>query len=697
MQKNKNREFLGSIVLLIWSTISLVLFIRFPGSLSYVQGASLDDFAILPEKLSQVPFLTYLLDTLVAFIGMAFFGASSVSLGMKLTNIFGLDEHIKNNSQVRISVLLSTYLLIGNAVFSLIFSALASVSHLSATYSVILMGLGLLFGLAHFRELPISTSRLNAGHGKILIVLSVAILTVSIFQSAARLSWDASAVYFSSAKLTALEHQVEYYTVSSFVISTLHSTIQYSAVMQVFGDQSARMISWLFGVVNISVALALAELIGTSKKSQYILPALILTSTAFLDLMGDGKVELLSSAYSLIAVYWMVFKARDSHQIQILYLLSGFFIGIACILRPYNVFLLGVFVFIHSVQQFLTRQLSVSQFVQRMAWMALGAIGFALYHFLLNKIILGSPFAFWASVTNMNPTNGPWDFNPKTIWMHRSLYPFVVTYRNNGASLGNITPLVVAFLPALAASDIRKKINIQKQAVQLTISAGITLLSWVILFFSIVEVRYVMFLWIILFIPVAEIITSALETNSLLIRNTAKWGTVFLMVFIFVRSVYISLSTYSPVDHKNNPQCSDSVLCNHLAPINKIANEGERVLTLSAYRYYLRNDLFACSTTAEEYRELRELSYTDIEAFWREVYRMGYSYVAYENNYAEGHLRFSYAPFSNPPKWVNLSTIIITSSEWKIVSYRLNNNNPPVNIETVCRQDESGIWRLQSQ
>ncbi|MFT3894637.1 MAG: hypothetical protein QM730_23660 [Anaerolineales bacterium] len=221
-------------------------------------------------------------------------------------------------------------------------------------------------------------------------------------------------------------------------------------------------------------------------------------------------------------------------------------------------------------------------------------------------------------MTNINPMDGPWDFNPERIWIYRLLYPLVVTFKNNGASLGNLTPLTLVFIPILLVKDIRKRIAISRNAAQVAFAAGIALFSWITLSFTVVEVRYVLFLWFILFILVAEIIAAVTATGIASLTIMATMSTILLMGFIFIRSAFISISTYSPLDANGNPQCSDAAICGHITPINQIAKQGERVLMLSAYRYYLRTDLFACSTKNDEYTILQNLSTQNMDKFWLE-------------------------------------------------------------------------------
>ena len=195
----------------------------------------------------------------------------------------------------------------------------------------------------------------------------------------------------------------------------------------------------------------------------------------------------------------------------------------------------------------------------------------------------------------------------------RLFYPFAATFRNTPQSLGNISPLVIAFLPALLLSDVRKKVKISRELASLVVISASTIVLWIFTFFTVVEIRYVFFLWIILFLPAAEIISSILKNEDYIFKNVGFGLLSLLLGFLAFRTVFIAVDSYSPLDKNGNPQCSDFILCDYLKSINQSASPGERVLTLSAYRYYLRTDLFSCSTTHKEYQILQALSNKDTE------------------------------------------------------------------------------------
>ena len=310
-------------------------------------------------------------------------------------------------------------------------------------------------------------------------------------------------------------------------------------------------------------------------------------------------------------------------------------------------------------------------------------------------MILGDPLAPFTNASKLSGAAWQWSFNPNEIWAFRALYPFVVTFLNSPQSLGTISPLFLAFFPGIFIKDIREKLFSQKPLINLTNVAIITLLLWIMLFFTVVEIRYVFFLWIILFMPLAVIAENVLNLKE----NTSKimeLMVITVLLFVNFRIVYISLDTYSPLDKQGTPHCYDHLFCDYLKSINDSAATGERILTMNAYRYYLRPDLFACSTKADEYSAIRDASLKGPDKFWEEVYRQGYTYLAYEKNYSVRHLYMDFIPApSNAPSWMELEPIY-GSPEDLVVAYKINVLHPPIFRTNTCVQNENGIWEVQS-
>jgi hypothetical protein len=117
---------------------------------------------------------------------------------------------------------------------------------------------------------------------------------------------------------------------------------------------------------------------------------------------------------------------------------------------------------------------------------------------------------------------------------------------------------------------------------------------------------------------------------------------------------------------------------------------------LSAFRYYLRSDLFACSTTRSEYTVLEDFSRIGSTAFWTEAYREGNTFVVYQWDYTVGHLYLGMIPNpDNAPAWLTVVPIAGKPGD-REVAYRIQATNPPIGIEKRCIYT-GDTWKIQSQ
>ena len=705
MKTNYFGQFAPKVLLLIWVIFCILFFMILPGKVTYVQWANLGEWQLLGGKLQRLELVSDFINLLRSFTGVIFFSAACTSIGIYVATKLKINSLLSSSTGLSGLTFLATGFLIGNGLFSLIFLTLSGTYRLTPAYIVIILCSACIVGFSSLKNsipnilIEVKSNfkeRTKLKTSKIIMWLSISSLLGSLLYSTARISYDASAIYFSNAKLTAMAHHVQFFLDDTFVASAFQTGIQYTALIQVFGDQSARMLSWVCGVIVIIFSIAIGERVGLSSLARQILVVLLLTTTAFLDLMGDGKVDLMSFAPAIAAIYWMIVDCQNKMPTKSWLLLIGFLTGMAIVARPFNALLLGVFIILMYLQRVFLKfgfePLSYRLFIESMLWFIIAIAGFGVYHLFANWMILGNPLAFLSMIPKINPSTGPWDYNPDRIMAIRLLYPFVATFYNSPQTLGNISPLFLAFLPALLIRDIRKQLGLPKQLYVLCSISLVTLLLWIFLFFTVYEIRYVLFLWAIIFMPVAEIIASVLENKDRLLQHISSALIITLLIFGIVRTIYISLDTYSPIDKQGNPQC----FCESLGPINKSAASGDRVLTLSAFRYYLRTDLFACSTKHDEYKELQAAAQNGSEAFWLEVYRQGYKFISYEHDYTIRHLQMGIIPSpSNTPEWLELEQIY-SSPDGGHAAYRINVKTPPDNMDTTCKINASGIWEVQS-
>ena len=691
----------------IWLLLTLTLFILIPGMGSYIHLSTLEGISYLPLKLGRINGWEYIKDIILSVTGITIFTVANLSVGLVSLKLIRINNWLKQSeSNSNRLAYLGTAFLVGHGFFSLLFMTLGMIGWLKPIITGTAVTLGLLLGLVFLQKMDyrwVGALRIDgifaAKRERVFLAMGMSIVFFTLLNSSARLSYDSVAVYFSDAKITALTGKLQYFTKDSFVVSIFQTAIQYSAIMQLFGDQAARLFSWVHGLVIILFSILIAGQVGLSMKARVYLFILLVTSTAFIDLFSDGKVDLASFSPIMASIYWMLVERRNKAPQKTILVLIGFLLGISFVARPYNVILAGGFLGIYYLQRtFWVSWKAESQRLKRLlysiVWIVFGALGTGVYHLAANWLILGNPFAMITNTAVVTPANWQWAIDQNQLLLFRLFYPFTVTFLNTPQSLGNISPLFIAFLPILFIKAVRSKVVLSWETYVLSISSVVVLFAWIFLFFTVMEIRYIFFLWVILLMPLSVIMEQTFENATRIVQTTSSILVVFLLGFIAFRTVFIAIDTYSPIDAHGNPQCSDSRFCEFLKSINQSALPGERVLTISAYRYYLRTDLFSCSTTHDEYKRLQVSSQKDNTEFWEEVHRQGYKYIAYENDYTTRHLQFSIIPSpENTPDWINLEPISGKPGDLQ-VAYKINVSNHPIEVETTCQQDQSDIWRV---
>jgi len=699
-------------LLMAWLILCVLLFIV-ASRVSYLQGFFPQDAALFLAHLARIAPLTYLLDLLCAFGGMLLFALAALTFGLRL-----LPRRILPLSLGR-GV---TAFLLGEIFFSLLFLTVIRLGGLPPLFVAATLTLAFLLGLPalidFLRHLPRPSLPADFRRSeRILLALTLMVLALGLSLSSARLGYDAVAEYFSHAKIMAVSQRpIFFYPKDSFVVSSFHPGILLTAQIQLFGDQSARMLSWLNGTAILLLVLVLSEQMGLSPRARLYALVMLVTSTAFVDLLGDGKIELISTAPILAAVYLAqdlscVEQAREQSCAARLFFI-GLLAGFAIISRPYNIFLVPLFGVLFFVAQIFSLCLSLRWRVGQIPnlstqvkdlhyeygygafWLSLPLVLLGVFHLWQNALWLGSPLAPLTYARELNTDIWQWQFDPALLNRLKWIYPLTLTFFNTPQSLGNISPLFMGFLPFLLIPTVRRTLSLSPQMRSLLFATLLTLLAWVMLFFTVVEIRYVLFLWVLLFLPAAQVIEGALEHSGKLLQPLLCSLMVLLLGFLGIRTLAIGLDTYSPIDADGWAHCYDVSLCAFFEPVNQSAAPGERVLALNAYRYYLRPDLFACSSQSDEYPAIEALARQNSPDFWAEAYRWGYRFVLYEKNFSEFHSHFGKIPASEiAPSW--LAVTALTQTSWGVV-YRLDALNPPFAVGKQCRQAVEGKWEVVS-
>ncbi len=691
MQSNAKNFFTYSL-LLAWLILCLMLFV-YISRISFVPIVT-PSWKLFVEMLTHISPLRYILDLLGAWLGAILFSLACLSLGLGV-----LRKRIQSqSSKLALGV---TAFLIGEILFSLICLTVISLYRLTPLFVAITISLGFLAGLPAFKafiaHLPPRSSLFTGFEMSERIILGLILigLAFGLLLSSTRLGYDATADYFSHAKIMAVSQlPIFFHPKHSFVVSTFHPGILFTVLIQLFGDQSARMLPWVNGIAILLMGLALGQELGLTPRAQLWFLTLMVTSTAFMDLLGDGKIELISTAPILAAVYWMLRSLENPSKDT--FAVTGLLAGFALISRPYNIFLVSLFMALFMISQAFVQyragRFDFKYFMRSMLWVIPPLFVLGMFHLFQNWIWLKNPIAPLIYAKELDSSDWAWQLDPANLTLYRLLYPLTLTYINSAQSLGNISPLFVGFLPFLLVKRVRENLRISPRLGWLSLVAVLTLLFWITLTFTVVEIRYVLFLWVILFLAIAQILESATQHVGILIRPLLVSLVIIFLAVMSIRTSIIALSTYFPLD--DTRRCLDNNLCTFLDTLNQPALPGDRVLVLHAYRYYLRPDLFACSSRADEYPALEVLARQNSPDFWVEVYRQGYRFIIFEEHLSERRYNFGKLPSPDiAPDWIYIKVLYSTPSANQKI-YQLETLNPPIVPEISCVQNSAGIWQL---
>lgn len=690
---------------LILSVTSVFIAIYFTNRVDFIHGFIFekDELLLFPLKLARIEPLGFAGNLLGSFVVAVLLSLAYISVGCFL--IWQLIKgETKELTLLSWAAILCSAFVAGHAIFSIILVCLAAIGKFTIEILIILLIVGFVIGLPFFQKIFLLLPRngktnlseiLESNDYKWILGLSVAIIFLCLLYSSSRVSYDAVAFYFSDEKITALTNHIQYFQNNDFVASSFQAGISYAALIKLSGEQAARIYTWINALVIIVFSLAVGEKVGLSKQARLIALALLLTSTAFLDLTGDGKVEIISTAAVMAAVYWAI--SNNEKKSTVIFFLTGLFAGLAIASRIYNAFLMPTFIGIYYLRKTSLNRAGILSLLKSFLWIGAGGFSIMISHLLINWMIFGDPLAFLKNLQTLDSAEKwHWTIDPKNIWIIRLLYPLSVTFLNIPQSDGNISPLLICALAGILLRIGKKGIGFTKPLLEITLAAIVTLAIWLFLIYTVFEIRYILFLWIVLFMSVAVAIENFLSIQDLLLKRFMQLILIFLLSYSAVRVAFIAIDTYSPVDKFGNPHCYEYSYCDILEPINQSAPPGSRVLALSAFKYYLRSDLLVCASKHEEYSILQPLSFKDEDAFWTEVYRQGYQYVVYEKLHASEHLRFGIEPDpSRTPPWLKLEPIHGKPGDDK-VSYAIHVQNPPIKAENICAQNEAGIWEVQN-
>jgi len=527
---------------------------------------------------------------------------------------------------------------------------------------------------------------------KLLVFLTILICMSWMTSLGRPLMGDATAFYMALPKVVAASHRlVPLPGYEAFSQVGLQGEMHYAALMALGSADAAQLFAWPTILAGAVMLLAIGSQAGLGRRGQWIALACLFTSSAVIFLSGDGKVGLFAAALGLAAYYW----AKRSAESQRFFVvgLAGLFTGFALVAKfsYVPVLLPGIFLLIMwglcidlkdkgDLASWLRS--SGATFIQLGFWMLLAI----LPHLIKNYVLFNNPIAPF-NLSGMGWADQTW-FGPETTRRIVLTYPLALTFGKYWAQYGNLSPLVLAFLPLSILLPRHRSLRASSLAA-ITLAASAGLICWVILRPSLLSPRYIL-ATLLLFIPLAA---RAAEHIS---RSNPKqhWFGAGILAAIIVTVCMVGLYCVQIAFFPKNTarylvgrmsECErDGVYCLAMEALNKQAEPGTRVFLAAWNRYWLRPDLLQCLFGEKDYPMVFGKT---SEEKWLGIYKRGFRYLL-ADRIAHSKMIES-LDMAQPPPWLQIVPIFEVAH---LSVYQLDFDNPPGEPLVECLQVSPPAW-----
>jgi hypothetical protein len=514
------------------------------------------------------------------------------------------------------------------------------------------------------------------------------------------LAGDAAAFYMALPKVIAASHRLAPLPgYEAFTQVGLQGEMHYAALMALGSPDAAQLFAWVTMLAGAVMLLAIGSQIGLGRRGQWIALTCVFTSSSVIWLSGDGKVDLFAAALGLAAYYWALQVWHGEHPLPLR--LTGLFAGFAVVAKLSYVPVLlpgiGVLVLWKFIASLRSRAALISSSLSALSllaktgfWMVLAILPHLIKNYMLFDNLL-APFstsgASWADQT--------W-FRPETTRHILLTYPLALTFGQYWAQYGNLSPLVLAFLP-LALLLPKPRFSLNSPLLAITLASLLGLISWMIIRPSLLSPRYIL-ATLLMFIPLAARSAEYVSRTD----SERRFLHASVMACIFVTLVTVGLYflnvVFFPLNTKHYltgsmSQCErDGAYCRAMTALNNEAEPGTRVFLASWYRYWLRPDLLQCLSGATDYSSVKGQTSEDTmssEAHWLAIYERGFRYLLADKS--SFSVLIDNLDIAHPPPWLEIVPLF---EEGHLAVYRLEFNDPPVGPLVECRQINAPAWDL---
>lgn len=470
---------------------------------------------------------------------------------------------------------------------------------------------------------------------------------------------DALAYYLAQAKLFAgtgrLYSLPEFEYFSPFGVNAeMHAATLYLLAGDVAGEYAAKICTWITALAGSAMLWAISSRVGLGRRGQWMVTLMLYTTTGFTFVIWDGKTDLFGTGLGLAAIYWVLQISKIKDWVALF--LSGLMVGFAVnskfsllvVMAPMLTVLAFWGLWTDTFQDSFQRDVSVrKQKWQRLFFGSLIAGGAFVMAFLplffKNGMLFGEPLAVPFSIIHseiwqerVSLMLGQVWYSPENTRWIVGTYPFALTFGQYPMQYGNLTPLLLAFLPLFFFLPKNLSPFRNQSLMALTLSSVVGVVAWVVVCPSVLAPRYILPPLLTL-LPLGGYIVERLWKN---LEKTFLKLSVIIISFFMVLETIIKLHSFllpAKAYWKDSARTYQAPIWKTLRLINTKAARGDVVYLAMWYRLYLRLDLLQCLISAPHPNPLLRTQKKKWDAFlnknmWEELYNQGASWLVLDRS-----------------------------------------------------------------
>lgn len=406
---------------------------------------------------------------------------------------------------------------------------------------------------------------------------------------------DAEAFYMVLPKIMAatgrLQPQTNYFEFSQIgLIGEMH----FAALIALVGPGAAKLFVWITGIALAMALLSIGQVINLKPKGQIITLIILLTTTTFTFYLTDGKIDIFGAAFGLMAYYWVLQTGNKEKFIPLV--LAGLFAGLACVAKFSNIIVIvpGIILLIAWNQYLL--KINIKRFLINcvFGWLIFGLffLIFLLPHFLKNELLFHEPFAPFIFLHSQGSkwADQVWFSAQNTLFIILT-YPFALTFGQYPMQGGNISVLILAFLPLLLIN--KGKDFLKSKQFQILIVVTVGLIFWLIFRPAVLAPRYILATLLFLIPVVAYAVEQILEKHSNIFLKVVVMATTSLVFVMFFLDQLLMLHFYNQFFRGKWTRVQRyGINYGALEFVNQNASADEKVYLAGYYAYFLKAELF---------------------------------------------------------------------------------------------------------